>query len=386
MTPNSLNSSLKALTAAQPALKAFKAAEPAIRASAMAQSSVQLATASQPTVRLPSAIRPVMGSEAQARWRNQVTDYAISESLASRNQTLAGTWSPGPIRDFNLPSALPANQQRATERWAKQFSEKHRFGQARINQVATQFGKQFREALGVDDLVATLNRHAGHFAAVDWDAYPGTVEKSVAYTDALDALRKRTAGVERTSTIWQEELERGHAIAEPVADEIEIGTPERVSPLAHRTLLMEGFEDAHEWLESCCPKALSRMDGAYAAYEMGEADYAAQTSVGCRRALEVLADFLCTPSEPKEDRHGAEHELEDHQYKNRLLRYLDQAATPKGHYKLVDGEIRLLITRMDVLADRLQKGVHDDATRHEARTIFFYTWATIIELHRAASS
>lgn len=388
MAPNSLNSSMKALTAARPALRAFKAAEPAIRASAAAQSSMQLATASQPTVRVPSAVRPVMDAAAQAPWRNQVTDYAISESLARRKQTLtlASTWSPGPIRDFNLASAFPANGQRATERWTKQFSEKHRFGQARINQVAAQFGKQLREALGVDDLVAKLNRHASHFAAVDWDAYTATVEKSAAYTNALDALDKRTAELEQASTIWREELEQGHTVAEPVPDDIEIDTPARVSPLAHRTLLMEGFEDAHEWLERCCPKALSRMDGAYTAYEMGEADYAAQTSVGCRRALEVLADFLCPPSEAKKDRHGAEHELEDHQYKNRLLRYLDQAANPKGHYKLVDGEIKLLITRMDVLADRLQKGVHDDATRHEARTIFFYTWAMIIELYRAASS
>jgi hypothetical protein len=386
--PNSLNSSLKALAAAQPALKTFKAAEPAIRASAAAHSSMQLATASQPTVRLPSAARPVMDAAAQARWRNQITDYAISESLAGRSQTLtlAGTWSPGPIRDFNLPSALPADQQRATERWAKQFSERHGLGKARINQMAAQFGKQFREALGVDDLVAKINRHASHFAAVDWDAYTAPVAKSVAYANALDALRVRTVELERASTIWREELEQGHTVAEPVADDIEISTPERVSPLAHRTLLMEGFEDAHEWLERCCPKALSRINGAYTAYEMGEADYAAQMSVGCRRALEVLADFLCPPSEPKEDRHGAEHKLEDHQYKNRLLRYLDQAANPKGHYKLVDGEIKLLITRMDVLADRLQKGVHDDATKHDARTIFFYPCATTTELQRAASS
>jgi hypothetical protein len=348
---------------------------------------MHLATASQSTVRVPSAVRPVMDAAAQTRWRNQITDYAISESFANRNQNLmlASAGSPNLIRDFKVPSAFPADQQRVTERWARQLSEKHRLGQTRLNQVAAQFGKQFREALGVDTLVAKLNRHASQFAAVDWDAYTAALEKSVTYADAFEALRKRTAEVEQASTIWQEELERGHTVAEPVADDADISTSEWVSPPAHRTLLMEGFEEAQEWLGRCCPKALMRMDGAHNAYEMGGSDCAAQASAGCRRALEALADFLCPPSEPKEDRHGAEHELEDHQYKNRLLRYLDQAATPRGHYKLVDGEIKLLITRMDILADRLQKGVHDDATKHEARTIFFYTWATIIELHRAAS-
>lgn len=154
----------------------------------------------------------------------------------------------------------------------------------------------------------------------------------------------------------------------------------------HHLVAAEVIDDVRDWMDRVSPKALSRMDGATEAYNAEGHDYEAQTALSCRRAMDALADFLCPPSEPKSDRDGRMHELDQPSYKNRLLRYLEQAKRPDGSHEIASDEIKLLAFRMDRLNDRLQKGVHDDATARETQGVLLYTWLAIYELSRVAST
>lgn len=172
------------------------------------------------------------------------------------------------------------------------------------------------------------------------------------------------------------EAERFTFVAEPAP-----GTTRSI----HHAVAAEAIDEAHDWLDRCCPAALISMEGAADAFDERGSDYEAKTALCCRRALKAVADVLYPPSESKPDRSGTSRNLGEKNYKNRLLRFLDQAKNEEGDYELANEEMDYLKAKLDHIVNRIQKAVHEEANARETRRVLLLTWAFLGELAQVAA-
>lgn len=142
-------------------------------------------------------------------------------------------------------------------------------------------------------------------------------------------------------------------------------------------------ERASAWLETFCPKAISRMSAAHDALLRGDEESMSHAVSSCRRALTALADVVEPPAPgTRSDHTGQERRVGRDEYKNRLLLHLEKRVTSKSGRKMSSRELDLLVHWLDALVDRLGKGVHDDSHYEDAAHIYYTTWGVIAEVVR----
>lgn len=150
-------------------------------------------------------------------------------------------------------------------------------------------------------------------------------------------------------------------------------------------LLTEGYQESVTWLRRTSPKTLERMVGARQTFEREENDFAAQTTVSCRRAMEALANALYPPSKPKASRDGVVRQLDAARYKNRLLAYLDEAEIEPSAAKVVSDELERHASRLDSISRQFGQHVHAEPTKNDAWLVYVQSWLVLIEFARLSA-
>lgn len=140
--------------------------------------------------------------------------------------------------------------------------------------------------------------------------------------------------------------------------------------------------EATEWLADYCAKVVERLEGAHDAIRRGKPEAFAQGVTSCRRSLEALADHVYPPVEGilVPDRTGVERKIGKHQWKNRLILFIEDETTSKSTRRANIRELENLVDRIDLLVPKLGKGVHHEVTRGEAQRVYLSTWQIVSEV------
>lgn len=118
------------------------------------------------------------------------------------------------------------------------------------------------------------------------------------------------------------------------------------------------------------PELGNKLWSAIRTYDRAEVaeDYA-QVAVSCRRVIEYVADSIFPPVE---DSTGGRR-LGSKNYRNRLLAFADRERASDANVDLICASTALLSEQLEKLGNLLNKGVHAEVSRHEARRCLLRT-------------
>lgn len=118
------------------------------------------------------------------------------------------------------------------------------------------------------------------------------------------------------------------------------------------------------------PELGNKLWSAIQTYERAEVpeDYA-QVAASCRRVIEYVADAVFPPTDP--DPNGRL--LGPKNYRNRLLAFADRERISDTNLDLICASTGLLGEQLEKLGHLVNKGVHAEVTRHEARRCLLRT-------------
>lgn len=118
------------------------------------------------------------------------------------------------------------------------------------------------------------------------------------------------------------------------------------------------------------PELGNKLWSAIRTYDRAEVpeDYA-QVAASCRRVIEYVADAIFPPTDPTPDGRplGSTH------YRNRLLAFADKERISNTSLDMICASTALLGEQLEKLGSLVNKGVHAEVTRHEARRCLFRT-------------
>jgi hypothetical protein len=162
---------------------------------------------------------------------------------------------------------------------------------------------------------------------------------------------------------------------EPLSSEFEVDV-----------IVAEHQTGAQVFLALRSPQAARRMESAGARLTEGDAEALAQCLTSCRRALHAVADTVYPPrSGNVKDRKGNERKVDDLAFKNRLLMFLDEAIEGAKVRALAETKLDKVVSHADALLEQLNKGVHADVLRAEAKQAYVDTWAFIAHVAQVVS-
>lgn len=123
-------------------------------------------------------------------------------------------------------------------------------------------------------------------------------------------------------------------------------------------------------LLDAAPTLGDKLWAAYKTFEDAEIDEEyAQVTASCRRIIEYVADCLFPPVEHNE----SGRELKGPHYKNRLLAYADNERKSETNIDVVLASTNLLSEQIDKLSKLVNKGIHSEIYREEARRCLIRT-------------
>jgi hypothetical protein len=134
------------------------------------------------------------------------------------------------------------------------------------------------------------------------------------------------------------------------------------------------------------PQAQAQLTAALERFAAGDEEALSHSLTSCRRLLQTVADAVFTArTENFVDTRGKSRKVGTEEYKNRLLAFLDQGLSGKS-YALFDGEMELVVKRLDALYDKVCKGVHSDVGAEEVRLVLSEMYVMLTEVARLARS
>ncbi len=138
-----------------------------------------------------------------------------------------------------------------------------------------------------------------------------------------------------------------------------------------------------EQLAATAPKALEQMASAYRRAEEGGAEGRSQALLSCRRALKSVADLLYPATDkPTVDGDGAEHQLTDDKWMNRLVEFVKDKLPASTSGDVLETQIDDLARRFRGLGEASSRGVHADVSEFELNQAVIQTYLTIGDLLR----
>jgi hypothetical protein len=123
-------------------------------------------------------------------------------------------------------------------------------------------------------------------------------------------------------------------------------------------------------LSDAAPDLGNKLWAAFKTFDDAETEEQyAQVTASCRRIIEYVADCLFPPTD--EEHEGRK--LKDKHYKNRLLAYADIERRSETNIDVVIASTNLLSEQIDKLVNLVNKGVHTEVYREEARRCLIRT-------------
>ena len=123
-------------------------------------------------------------------------------------------------------------------------------------------------------------------------------------------------------------------------------------------------------LTDAAPKLGDKLWSAIRAYDSAEVDEDyAQVAASCRRTIEYVADCLLPPEEEL----GEGRPLGKSHYRNRLLAYADKERASDTNLDVICASTEMLGQQLEKLACLVNKGIHAEVLRHEARRCLIRT-------------
>jgi hypothetical protein len=141
----------------------------------------------------------------------------------------------------------------------------------------------------------------------------------------------------------------------------------------------------NEALRRYAPDALEMFVAAQERLSSGSSEDYAHALASCRRVIKELADALYPASkELVEGIDGANREMTDERYKNRLTEYVRTQVEGKRQRQTVVQIVSDLYSRLNALDGLASKGVHDKVTEAEAETCVVWTYMLAGDIVRIA--
>ena len=123
-------------------------------------------------------------------------------------------------------------------------------------------------------------------------------------------------------------------------------------------------------MSDAAPELSNKLWSAVRTYERAEVDEDyAQVAASCRRVIEYVADSLLSPTEETTN----ERPLGRKNYRNRLLAYADKERASDTNIDLICASTEMLAQQLEKLGDLVNKGIHANVLRHEARRCLLRT-------------
>ncbi|WP_155988102.1 hypothetical protein [Thioalkalivibrio sp. ALE30] len=123
-------------------------------------------------------------------------------------------------------------------------------------------------------------------------------------------------------------------------------------------------------MSDAAPELGNKLWSAIRTYDRAEVDEDyAQVSASCRRVIEYVSDVLFPPTE--EAPNGRK--LGPNNYRNRLLAYADEERRSDTNIDLICASTEMLAQQLEKLGSLVNKGIHSDVLRHEARRCLLRT-------------
>jgi hypothetical protein len=108
-----------------------------------------------------------------------------------------------------------------------------------------------------------------------------------------------------------------------------------------------------------------------------------QALLTVRRVLVSIADSIYPPNpEPYTDKKGKSHAVDNDNYVNRILAYIDKNIPGEISYSMIETDIEHLAARLEALNEKSCKGVHVKVTKHEAQLAIIQMYMIIAEIAR----
>jgi hypothetical protein len=146
------------------------------------------------------------------------------------------------------------------------------------------------------------------------------------------------------------------------------------------------FERNRRYVDSCLadvsPRALEQVSSAYQRALEGSDEARSQALLSCRRALKSVADVLCPASDGVVDDDGAEHQLTDDKWRNRLTEFVKMKLSGVASGDVLRSQLDDLARRFKGLGEASSRGVHADVTEFELNQAIIQTYLTIGDLLR----
>jgi hypothetical protein len=109
----------------------------------------------------------------------------------------------------------------------------------------------------------------------------------------------------------------------------------------------------------------------------------AQALLSCRRILLSISDSIFpAQADPYIDRKGNEHNVNEDNYKNRIVAFIDKNITSNSNLLLIDSNIEHLAKRLDAINEESNKGLHKSITKEEAHLTIIQMYLLIAEIAR----
>ncbi|MBY0159704.1 hypothetical protein H0178_28625 [Cytobacillus firmus] len=123
-------------------------------------------------------------------------------------------------------------------------------------------------------------------------------------------------------------------------------------------------------LSDAAPELGNKLWSAFKTFDEAETEEQyAQVAASCRRIIEYIADTLFPPTDEEPDGR----KLQGKHYKNRLLAYADAARKSETNIDVVIASTNLLSEQIDKLVNLVNKGIHAEVYREEARRCLIRT-------------
>jgi hypothetical protein len=245
----------------------------------------------------------------------------------------------------------------------------------------------FRDAREIDDALKALPYYLGALqvdetCGVHWAAYGNSLVASYRivgrsmhlFWDGLSEDSKDDGGLEELreigfSHVELEALNGKFTVFDRFHD---FHQARRVAELGAALTDSLGFlaDQVISRLSDSAPELGNKLWSAIRTYERAEvADDHAQVAVSCRRVLEYVADQLFPAQEPNLEGRR----LGKNNHRNRLLAFADQERISDTSIDLICVSTEMLSEQLEKLSSLVNKGIHENVLRHEARRCILRT-------------
>jgi hypothetical protein len=134
-------------------------------------------------------------------------------------------------------------------------------------------------------------------------------------------------------------------------------------------------------LHKIAPAILEEFRATYRRAEEGDVSARSHALHSCRKIIESLADLVCEPSAtPYVGKNGKSHSIEQNNYVNRILKYLEENLESKTFSDSLLATMDDVSKRILNLVELAHKGVHDQVSMNEMEWCVIQTYLLVGEI------